>query len=176
LNYSDVVHEAPAAWLVDNIDLIPRGRGVLDVACGHGRHALFLARQGWPVHAVDRDAAALEQLRAVVEASGLPVTIEEIDLEAGTPSLGDRRYAGVIVFNYLHRPLMPAITGAVAPGGVLVYETFTAGQARRGHPKNPDFLLDEGELPRLVKPLEVMRWREGDFDGKLLASVVAARR
>lgn len=168
--------EAPAAWLVDNIDLIPRGRAVLDVACGHGRHALFLARHGWPVHAVDRDAGVLEQLRSVAKARRLPITIEEIDLEVGTPSLGDRRYGGVVVFNYLHRPLMPAITAAVAPGGVLVYETFTAGQARRGHPKNPAFLLDEGELPRLVMPLEVMRSREGEFDGKLLASVVAARR
>jgi SAM-dependent methyltransferase len=169
------VPDAPADWLVENIDLIPRDRTILDLACGRGRNAVFLAQHGWAVHAVDRDSAVLAELRDVAETAGLPITTDEIDLELG-PALADQRYGGVIVFNYLHRLLMPAITAAVAPGGVLIYETFTAGQARRGHPRNPAFLLDPGELPRLVKPLEVLRSREGDFDGKLLASVVAARR
>lgn len=167
--------DAPSDWLVENIDLIPRGHTILDVACGRGRHAVFLAQHGWAVHAVDRDSGALAELRTIADSARLPITTEEIDLELGT-SLGDQRYGGVIVFNYLHRSLMPAITAAVAAGGVLVYETFTAGQARRGHPKNPAFLLEAGELPRLVTPLEVLRSREGEFHGNLLASVVAARR
>jgi SAM-dependent methyltransferase len=142
---------------------------VLDVACGKGRNALFLARSGWSVHAVDRDADALARLDRLV-------TTEVVDLESGTPALGHREYGAVIVFNYLHRPLMPAIVEAVAPGGVLIYETFTAGQRARGHPRNPAFLLREGELPTLVAPLDVVRSREGEFDGKLVASLVAVRR
>ena len=72
-------------------------------------------------------------------------------------------------------PLFPRLVKAVAPGGVLVYETFLVSQAERGHPRNPAFLLEPGELPRLVHPLEVLRSREGDFDGAMLASVVARR-
>jgi hypothetical protein len=81
----------------------------------------------------------------------------------------------VIVFNYLHRPLMPAIVEAVAAGGVLIYETFTVAQALRGRPRNPSFLLNPGELPALVQPLRVVRTREGEFEGKCVASVVAMR-
>jgi protein-L-isoaspartate O-methyltransferase len=160
----------PAAWLVENLDVLPRGGRVLDVACGRGHHARFLAQRGWQVHAIDRDPGALSALNGVER-----VTTELVDLEHGTPSLGERCYDAVIVFRYLHRPLMPALVQAVADDGVLVYETFTRGQALRGHPKNPAFLLDEGELPALVAPLKVLRSREGDFDGTLLSSVVAVR-
>ena len=182
----------PAAWLVANVDLIPPGGNVLDVASGAGRNALFLAQRGWRVHAVDRDASALALLRQ--QASGLAspkpdgprrveggalapptITTECRDLETGSVSLGSRCYDAVIVFNYLHRPLMPAIVEAVAPGGVLIYETFTVGQAANGRPRNPAFLLDEGELPALVRPLRLVRSREGEFDGKRVASVVAMR-
>ena len=157
-----------ASWLVDNLDLIPKGARVLDVAAGKGRNARFLAAAGWVVHAVDRDAAALAALDGVV-------TTAVVDLELETPTLGRREYGAVLVFNYLHRPLMPAIVDAVAPGGVLIYETFTVGQSARGHPRNPAFLLHEGELPALVAPLDVVRFREGEFDGNLVASIVAAR-
>ena len=78
--------------------------------------------------------------------------------------------------HYLHRPLMPAIVRAVAPAGVLVYETFTRDQAARGRPTNPAFLLEPGELVALVAPLEVVRSREGDVRGRDVASVVAIRR
>ena len=160
----------PAQWLVDNLDLIPRDAVVLDVASGKGRNALFLAHAGWRVHAIDRDGAAL----AALAAGETRITTETIDLESvPAPSLGREQYGAVIVFNYLHRPLMPAIIDAVAPGGVLIYETFTRGQALGGHPRNPGFLLNEGELPTLVAPLVVVRSREGEFDGKLIASIVA---
>ena len=164
----------PASWLVDNVDLIPRDAPVLDVACGGGRNTLFLARAGWAVHAVDRDRDALARL----ESAGVVgrVTTEVLDLESGAPMLGHQEYGAVIVFNYLHRPLMPAIVEAVAPGGVLIYETFTRGQAARGHPRNPAFLLRDGELSTLVAPLQVLRSREGEFDGRLVASIVATRR
>jgi SAM-dependent methyltransferase len=161
----------PAAWLIDNLDLIPRGGTVLDVASGVGRHAIFLAERGWKVHAIDRDASALSAL-----AAHPGISTEVCDLESGTATLGHRCYSGVVVFNYLHRPLMPLIVDAVADGGVLLYETFTIGQAERGHPKNPSFLLQPGELPRLAAPLTVVRSREGDFDGRLVASIAAVRQ
>lgn len=179
----------PAAWLVDNLDVIPRGGMVLDVASGSGRHALFLAERGWRVHALDRNPAVLD---LVTHHAGRPAELEEqgrggqvgrvgeittecVDLESGSPTLGDGLYDAVIVFNYLHRPLMPAIVRAVRPGGVLIYETFTVGQAERGRPRNPDFLLKDGELPSLVAPLRVLRRREGDYGGNLVSSVVAVR-
>ena len=148
---------------------------MLDVACGRGRHSLFLARRGCRVHAIDRDLAALVHLQqSPIEGAG-SISTACIDLEAGEVSLGSRRYAGVIVFNYLHRLLMPAIVEAVASGGVLIYETFTSEQAVVGHPRNPAFLLQPGELRRLVKPLGVVDSREGEFGGKFVASVVALR-
>jgi SAM-dependent methyltransferase len=167
----------PSAWLVENLDLIPPGGAVLDVASGSGRHAVFLAERGWRVHAVDNDAVALALLEQVGRVRRVgEITTECVDLERGDASFGQGGYDAVIVFNYLHRALMPAIVRAVRPGGgVLVYETFTAGQALRGRPRNPDFLLQEGELPGLVAPLRVIRAREGDFDGRLVASVVAVR-
>ena len=147
---------------------------VLDAASGRGRHARALAAAGWRVHAVDRDADALALIDADA-AFGGAITTEAIDLEAPGVSLGEGVYGAVLVFNYLHRPLLPVLIAALAPGGVLVYETFTRGQAARGHPRNPAFLLEEGELPRLVRPLEVVRWFEGERDGNLLAAVVARR-
>jgi SAM-dependent methyltransferase len=166
---------APSPWLCQHLDLVPPGLPVLDVASGAGRHTLFLAEAGWTVHAVDRDAAALATLENRARSHRLAVTTAVCDLEDGMATLGTGRYGAVLVFNYLHRPLMPSIVAAVAPGGVLVYETFTAGQALRGRPRNPAFLLGDGELPTLVAPLEVLRWKEGERDGNLVASIVARR-
>ena len=166
----------PSRWLVDHLDLLPKGRRVLDVASGRGRHALALAAAGWTVHAIDRDVDVLAALQEAARGLAGTVTTEVIDLEAGPVALGADAYGGIVVFNYLYRPLMPALIDALEPGGVLLYETFTRGQAARGHPRNPAFLLDEGELPRLVAPLQVLRSFEGERDGHLIASVVARRR
>ena len=165
-----------AAWLVENVHLIPPGGMVLDVASGSGRNALYMAARGWRVHAIDRDGEALERLRNAAAATpGCELTTEQVDLESGDVSLGTGRYQAVLVFNYLHRPLMPAIVAAVAHGGVLIYETFTRAQAARGRPTNPAFLLEDGELPNLVRPLRVLRTRSGDIAGKCIASVLARR-
>ena len=175
--------DEPAAWLLANVDLIPKPGIVLDVASGGGRNARYLAAHGWRVHAVDRDPEALARVHWT---SGQPpggsagndlagITVERLDLERGNVALGSRCYQAVIVFNYLHRPLLPAIVEAVAPGGVLIYETFTVQQAARGRPRNPEFLLRPGELPTLVEPLRVLRTREGDIDGRFIASIVAMR-
>jgi rhodanese-related sulfurtransferase len=163
----------PAAWLIENADLLPRGGKVLDVACGRGRHALLLSSAGFDVHAIDRDPEAIDFLQSTAERLSLSLTCEVVDLETDPPPALPGPCDAVLVFNYLHRPLMPALRGALAPGGRLFYETFTVQQAERGHPKNPDFLLEAGELPRMVAPLTLLRSREGEFDGRCVASVVA---
>lgn len=165
----------PSDWLLQHADLLPRGVAVLDVAAGRGRHALLLAAAGWHVTAVDRDADMMSALDRVARRFAWPVTVELRDLETGAVDFGTSRYGVVLVVNYLHRPLFPALVEALAPGGVLVYETFTRAQAARGKPTNPAFLLESGELPRLVAPLVVERQREGDVDGRMIASVIARK-
>ena len=163
----------PAGWLLDNGELLRPGMRVLDVAAGRGRHALLLAGGGLTVTAIDRDAAKMARLADLAGRLGLAVTTEVRDLESGDAALTEAGYDLVVVTNYLHRPLMPALVGAIAPEGVLIYETFTTAQAARGKPTNPAYLLESGELRRLVAPLEVIRQREGDVDGRMVASVVA---
>jgi SAM-dependent methyltransferase len=168
-------HVDASDWLTSNTDLIARDRSVLDVASGRGRHALLLAARGWNVHAVDRDRDALASLDERARALGVSVGTTCVDLERDGVDFDDERYGTILVFNYLHRPLFPALVRALAPGGVLLYETFTIGQRERGHPRNPAFLLESGELLRLVRPLEIVRDREGDYGGKLIASVAARK-
>lgn len=166
----------PSAWLIDNRDRLPRGGTVLDVACGRGRHALWLARAGFDVVAVDRDHDALRFVRQAADDAGLEVATEAVDLESSPPpGLGEARYDLVVVVNYLHRALFPGLIRALKPGGVLVYETFTIFQAARGKQTNPAYLLQPGELAALVAPLRVLDAREGEFDGRFIASIVARR-
>ena len=133
-------------WITRFCGLVPAGGTVLDLACGAGRHVrLFLAR-GHPVLALDRDTTRLADL------AGTPgLEVLQADLERAPWPLGGRRFAGVVVTNYLHRPILPVIVAAVAPGGALLYETFAAGNERFGRPSNPDFLLRPGELLEAVR-------------------------
>jgi SAM-dependent methyltransferase len=145
------------------------------LACGSGRHTRFLAAAGHPVLAVDRDVAALAETRA--RSAGI-VTLQ-LDLEHG----GDTRwpfeagrFSGIVVTNYLHRPLFPHIVASLAPGGVLIYETFASGNGRFGKPSNPDFLLQPGELLELVQtcvsaPLHVVAFEDGYVDSPRPAMV-----
>lgn len=166
---------APASWLVQNLDLLEPGWRALDVAAGRGRHALALAAAGLRVTAVDRDQRALAALREAAARHGLEVDARAMDLEGEGVDLGEALYDVVLVMHYLHRPLFPALRRSIRPGGLLVYETFTVRQATLGRPSNPAFLLESGELLRLVEPCEVIRAREGLFDGRWVASVVARR-
>lgn len=168
--------DGPAGWLLENGDLLRPGMRVLDVAAGRGRHALVLAGAGLAVTAIDRDETRMARLADLAARLGLSIETRVCDLESGTVDLGDGAYDLVVVTHYLHRPLLPALVRAVAPDGVLLYETFTTAQARRGKPTNPAYLLTPGELPRLVAPLEVVRQREGDVDGRMVASVAAVNR
>ncbi|MGH8630886.1 MAG: class I SAM-dependent methyltransferase [Burkholderiales bacterium] len=138
--------DTPSAW-VQRWHFIARpGCRVLDLACGHGRHARYFARLGHPVHAVDRDAEALAALQGLQRVSTL-----QADLENGPWPLGGLRFGCIVVTNYLHRPLFPAIIGALADDGLLLYETFAAGNEHFGKPSNPAFLLKPSELLEAVR-------------------------
>ena len=168
--------ESPAAWLIDNQDLWPSRGRVLDVACGKGRHALPMAQAGLQVHAIDANPDAIAALRSEAERRGLQIQAAVVDLETDPPpDLGVSLYDMIIVFNYLHRPLLPAIRAAIKPGGRIFYETFTVRQAERGRPSNPAFLLQDGELERAMAGFAILKSRAGDFDGRWVASVVAER-
>jgi SAM-dependent methyltransferase len=134
----------PSAWVQRWAALIRPGGDVLDVACGSGRHARFLARLGFEVHAVDRDASLLEDVPQGVE-------VLEADVEAGPWPYAGRRFDAIVVTNYLHRALLPTLVASLDPGGVLLYETFAQGNERFGKPSNPAFLLAPGELLDAVR-------------------------
>ena len=155
--------DQPSEWVRRFAPLIGKGE-VLDLACGGGRHARLLAALGHHVVAVDRDRQALE--RAAGEGI-LPICC---DLEAGGADgavwpFAAQRFAGIVVTNYLHRPLFRHIVDSLAPGGILIYETFAAGNAAFGKPSNPAFLLQPGELLRLAAeaapPLRIIAFEDG---------------
>lgn len=166
----------PTRWLVDHAHLLPEGGRALDVASGGGRNTLWLAGRGFITHAIDRDPAAVRQIREAAARLELPVCAEVIDLEAGQAQLPVAAYDVIVVVHYLYRPLFPALLAAMRPGGVMVYETFLREQAWRGRPRNPSFLLERGELRRLVAPCELLDEREGEFEEMMLASVIARCR
>ncbi len=165
----------PASWLLQNSDLLPWGGKALDVACGAGRNALLLAGAGLSVTAVDRDAGVIARLAQVARRLQLPLQAHASDLEMAGADLGEGAYDLVLVIHYLHRPLFPALVRALRPGGLLLYETFTTAQAARGRPTNPDYLLRPGELAQRVSGLEIVRQREGEFEGRMVAGVAALR-
>jgi len=135
---------APSPWVRRWAAWIRPGGAVLDVACGTGRHARFLAQLGFEVDAVDRDIALF--------ADAPPnVALRQADLEGGRWSYEGRRFDAIVVTNYLHRPLLPTLVESLERGGLLVYETFAAGNARFGKPSNPAYLLGPGELLDAVR-------------------------
>lgn len=150
---------APSPWVSRFVGQIPAGGQVLDLACGGGRHTRLLRRHGFPVTAVDIDPSRLAD-----PADDPEIEVIAADLEAGAGwPLAGRTFAGVVVTNYLHRPTLADIVGAVAPGGVLIYETFAAGNERFGKPNNPDFLLRPNELLEVVLPnLTVIAYEHGE--------------
>ncbi len=148
----------PSRWVRRWAHLVTPGGTVLDVACGSGRHARWFASRGYPVVAIDRDPAALAAMR---HEAGI-VTVQA-DIEGGPWPLDDgRKFAAVVVTNYLHRPLFGRLLDALAPGGVLIYETFAQSNETVGKPSNPAFLLAPGELLDVVRPqLRVVAFQDG---------------
>ena len=148
---------APSPWVERWSHLVPPHGSVLDVACGSGRHVRWFADRGCRVTAVDRDAAAVEPLRAIAE-------VLVADIENGPWPLAGRRFDAVIVTNYLWRPLLPTLIASLADGGVLIYETFADGNQSVGKPANPNFLLKPGELLQAAQGLEVVAYENGFLD------------
>lgn len=164
----------PLPWIARHAPLLAANSAVLDIACGAGRHSLLLRQLGHQVSALDIDLAALR-----TEPEAVHIDLIEADIEAGPWPLGKRQFDGVVVTNYLWRPLMPTIRDSVRPGGLLFYETFMQGNEKYGRPANPDFLLKPDELRQLpAQEFEILEFEQGLVRGDKPAvkqSVVARK-
>ena len=155
----------PSAWVRRWAPLVARGP-VLDVASGKGRHARFFSSRPLEVIAVDRDPQVLPE----------GVTFVKADLEDGSPwPFEGRRFGGIVVTNYLYRPLLPILAQSLAEGGVLIYETFMLGNEKFGKPSNPNFLLRPGELLQAFAGLTVAAFEQGATDKAVVQRICAIR-
>lgn len=161
---------SPSNWITRWAHLIPAGGRVLDLACGSGRHLRWLTGQGFQATGVDRDEGALAASQGLAE-------LIQADLENGPWPLGGRQFDGVVVTHYLWRPTWPHLLNLLAPGGVLLYETFAAGNQTVGKPSRPDFLLQPGELLQRCAGLRVLGYEDGFLDAPpRFMQRIAARR
>jgi tellurite methyltransferase len=171
------IHESilePAPFLVENMELLPRGR-VLDVAMGNGRNAIFMAKAGFRVEGVDRSPEAVDMALEAARKAGVNIKAQVADLE-GEYKISKGAYDVIICFNYLQRSLIPQIREGIRPGGMVVYETFTVDQIQFGHPRNPDYLLEHNELLRMFGEFRCLRYHEGTIeDMKAVAGIVAQK-
>lgn len=150
----------PSQWVVEHAPLVRKGGRVLDLACGSGRHAIWLAGQGYQVDAVDRDTQAVVAMQAMPN-----ISVSITDIETGDWPETDQRYDGIVVSRYLFRPLLKALAGMLNPDGVLIYETFMLGNERYGRPSNPDYLLQPDELNLVYAPLlKIYAFEQGKVD------------
>jgi SAM-dependent methyltransferase len=149
--------EPPSDWVKRWSHLLQAQGTVLDVACGHGRHAWWFYRLNHRLTLVDRSQAAMDCIAIAAP------TCEKVvaDIENGPWPLTGRQFDAVVVTNYLWRPLMPTLLASLAPGGVLIYETFTAGNETVGKPSRSDFLLRPAELLQVCKDLRVVAFEDG---------------
>lgn len=158
----------PATLLLSHSYLwgeIPLEGPILDLACGKGHNGIFLAKKGFPIVLCDRSETSLREARALADREGVDVDLWQVDLEQGTENpLKEDYYGAILVFRYLHRPLIPCIRKAIRCGGLLFYETFTRMQARFGRPKNPDYLLRPSELKMSFGDWTIHHYFEGVLD------------
>ena len=150
--------DTPSPWVARWLAQVPNGE-VLDLASGRGRHARLFAQAGHPVLAVDRDPEAL----AAAAGPGIATHYADLEEEGAVWPFAPARFAAVVVTNYLHRPLFGHLAAALAPGGLLIYETFALGNEAFGKPSNPAFLLAPGELLDRVRAfgLNVLAFEDG---------------
>jgi len=150
---------------------------VLDLACGRGQNGLFLAGLDLPVILADGSPEALKEARGAAEERGLKVEFWEINLETGENPLPKEYYRGILVFRYLHRPLIPYLRQGIRKGGILIYETFTIDQPKYGRPHNPDYLLKTGELAGWFKDWEILHYFEGLLENppRAMAQIVCRK-
>ena len=162
--------QAPSSWIVRWSHLVPPAGAVLDVACGAGRHMRWFADRGHPTTGVDRSEDA-------VQAASRHGRVLQADIEGGPWPFEGQRFAAVVVTNYLWRPRLPDIVTAVAPGGVLLYETFAAGNETVGKPSRADFLLQPGELLAACTGLRVVAYEDGFLPSpdRFVQRIVAVR-
>ena len=153
--------EPPSAWVKRWSHLIKPHGTVLDVACGYGRHAYYFHQLNHPVTRVDRAQEAIESI--AIEAHVCEKVVA--DIENGAWPFASRQFDAVVVANYLWRPLMATLLASLAPGGVLIYETFASGNETVGKPSRPDFLLHPGELLQVCKDLAIVAFEDGFIDG-----------
>lgn len=152
----------PSSWVTRWAHLLPPGGRVLDLACGAGRHAHWLAAQGLHVTALDRDAAALAALRAGWPPQVMPAAeVITADIESNPWPLPNRQFDAIVVTNYLWRALWSDLLASLAPGGVYIHETFTHGHASVGKPSRPAFLLHPGELLQVCAAMRVVAYENG---------------
>lgn len=167
----------PDAWLLRSLPFLPPADRALDVACGGGRNALFLAAKGWRVTAIDMAEEGLALLADDAAQRNLAIDARQADLEVD-PVLPAGPFGLVLLFFYLQRSLFPHLLGAVAPGGVAVVRTFSAAGNIPGGPENPDFVLRPGELLELFAGWEILLHEEGVEPAKrggALAGIVARK-
>ncbi len=169
---------SPSSWVQRWAHLVAPRRTMLDVACGAGRHTKLFADKGCTVTALDMSEEALQKLAVhSPHARTVQADIENAPwplMQKGAPETFD----AIVVTNYLHRPLMPLLLASLAGGGVLIYETFAAGNERFGKPSNPDFLLQSGELLSLCSGMHIVAYEEGFLTSpdRLVQRMVAIQR
>lgn len=149
--------EAPSDWVQRWSHLVRPGGTVLDVACGRGRHAYWFFKRNHPLALVDRAQAAIDSIAISAQVCEKVVA----DIEGGPWPFAGRRFDAVVVTNYLWRPLLPTLLDSLAPGGVLIYETFSQGNETVGKPSRPDFLLRPGELIDMCRGLRIVAFEDG---------------
>lgn len=169
----------PASLLIDYAYLFtPEIGPILDLAGGKGQNGLFLAQKGLSVTLCDFSDDALKHAKISAQRAGTDITIWQVDLEKeGINPLDEDTYGGILVFRYLHRPLMPCIKKALKRKGVLMYETFTIEQAQFGKPRNLHFLLKEGELKDWFREWHIIHYFEGILENprRALAQIVCRK-
>jgi tellurite methyltransferase len=164
----------PAEFLVDNVDLLPKGR-VLDVAMGSGRNAVYLAKMGWDVEGVDISEIAVSNALNLAREHSVNIHTRVADLEKNYRISPDT-YDVIICFNYLQRSLFPQIKAGIKNGGMVIYETFIIDQVQFGKPHNPDFLLQYNELLKAFYDFRCLRYREGVIENlRAIASLLAEK-
>jgi tellurite methyltransferase len=166
--------DGPARFLVENVDLLPRGR-VLDVAMGDGRNSIFLGSKGFEAEGVDLSEENINRALASARDNGVTIKARAADLEKD-PYIQPEAYDVIICFRYLQRSLIQHMKNGLREGGVIVYETYTIDQLQFGKPRNPDFLLGRNELLNLFRDFYCIRYHEGIiYDKKAMAGIIARK-
>ncbi len=164
--YQKSTQPGECCWVLNNNLHLLAGRGrSLDLACGLGANALCLAELGFDSHAWDVSSVALDKLTGFAAQQSLSITTKQRDIEQSPPE--ENSFDVIVVSQFLYRPIFPALMAALKPGGLLFYQTFQKNKLTRSGPDNPQFLLAEGELLELLKPLTLLFYREDGRAGNL---------